>query len=430
MDNAAPIIGDRAAWVARSAFFDQDVYDLEQDRVFRRNWLFLGHESQVQSPRDFFTTYMGEESIIVSRDSAGIIRGFLNTCRHRGMRVCRADKGNTAAFTCSYHAWTYDTSGKLIGVPQFKEAYHEELDKADWGLLTVPRIESYKGLIFGNFDEQSPPLRDFLGDMTFYLDLILDRTSSGTELIGGVHKWLMPSNWKVACDNNGGDYYHVPFTHASISKIQPPRPNQPRPRDSNESFQVSAEAGHTLVVTLMEKAEHAMRGQSPEVRAYQAAVLPEVIERLGPVRARAIFIAGNIFPNCSWVPGSFTIRSYHPRGPRQMEVWSYCIVDKGAPPEVKAAMRREYTQRFGPSGMFEQDDGENWSQVSASSRSSLARTLEFNYQMGLGYEGFREDLPGQIGMATGELTHRSFYNRWADCLGLPHEQAVPTDALG
>ena len=177
-------------------------------------------------------------------------------------------------------------------------------------------------------------------------------------------------------------------------------------------------------LTLMENAEQTMRGQSPEVREYARSVLPEVLERLGPVRARALFIAGNIFPNCSWVPGSFTVRSYHPRGPRQMEVWSYCIVDAGAPASVKAAMAREYTQRFGPSGMLEQDDGENWSQVSASSQSSLARTLEFNYQMGLGHEGFREDLPGQLGQATGELTHRSFYTRWADDLGLAREPAA------
>jgi 3-phenylpropionate/trans-cinnamate dioxygenase alpha subunit len=104
--NMETLVGDRAAWVKREAFLDPDLYQLEQERVFRRAWLFLGHESQVRRPRDFFTAYMGEESVIVTRDSAGRLRAFLNTCRHRGMRVCRADKGSTAAFTCSYHAWT------------------------------------------------------------------------------------------------------------------------------------------------------------------------------------------------------------------------------------------------------------------------------------------------------------------------------------
>ncbi len=90
-----------------------------------------------------------------------------------------------------------------------------------------------------------------------------------------------------------------------------------------------------------------------------------------------------------------------------------------APPEIKQTIARDYVHRFGPSGMLEQDDGENWSQVSASSHSSLARTLEFNYQMGLGHERYHEDLPGAIGNAAGELTHRSFYTRWAHEMGIP-----------
>ncbi len=115
------LMDERAAWVKREAFLDRALYDREQERVFRRAWLFLGHESQLAQPRDFFTAYMGEEPVIVTRDGSGQIHAFLNTCRHRGMRVCRADKGNTAAFTCSYHAWTYDTTGALFGVPKHKE---------------------------------------------------------------------------------------------------------------------------------------------------------------------------------------------------------------------------------------------------------------------------------------------------------------------
>ncbi len=159
------LIDEQAAWVSRRAFLDRDVYDQEQERVFQRCWLFLGHESQLAKPRDFFTTYMGEESVIVVRDTNGQLRAFLNTCRHRGMRVCRADRGNTAAFTCSYHAWTYDTTGALIGVPKFEEAYYGELDKSAWGLFPVAQVDTYKGLIFGTFNPAAPRLRDSLGDM-------------------------------------------------------------------------------------------------------------------------------------------------------------------------------------------------------------------------------------------------------------------------
>jgi phenylpropionate dioxygenase-like ring-hydroxylating dioxygenase large terminal subunit len=136
------LIDARAAWVSRRAFLDRDVYDQEQERIFRRCWLFLGHESQLPKPRDFFTTYMGEESVIVNRDRHGKLRGFLNTYRHRGMRVCRADRGNTAVFTYPYHAWTYDTTRALTDVPKFEEGYYGELDKSAWGLLPVAQVDT------------------------------------------------------------------------------------------------------------------------------------------------------------------------------------------------------------------------------------------------------------------------------------------------
>lgn len=415
------LMDERAAWVKREAFLDRALYDREQERVFRRAWLFLGHESQLAQPRDFFTAYMGEEPVIVTRDGSGQIHAFLNTCRHRGMRVCRADKGNTAAFTCSYHAWTYDTTGALIGVPKHKEGYYGELNKEEWGLLLVAQVDSYKGLLFGTFDPSAPSLRAYLGDMAFYLDVILDRRAGGTELISGVHRWVMKANWKVAADNNSGDWYHVPYTHGSLARVSARRPLF---QDLPNRMQVSPHPGHTLVVLLAETPEAAVRAVSPAVQEYYLHTLPETIQRLGPVRSRLSFVAGNVFPNFGWVPGSHSIRVYHPRGPECMEVWSYCFVDKDAPPEVKAAIRQDYVQRFGPSGMLEQDDGENWSQVSASSHSSLARTLEFNYQMGLGHEHSHADLPGEVGRATGELTHRSFYRRWA------HEMAIEPAADG
>jgi len=412
-----PFMSEGAAWLRREAFLSRDIYDQEQERVFRRAWLFLGHESQVPNRRDFFTAYMGEEPVIVTRDGSSTIHAFLNTCRHRGMRVCRAEKGNTAAFTCSYHAWTYDTTGALIGVPKHKEGYYGELKKEEWGLISV-KVESYKGLLFGTFDPEATSLRDYLGDMAFYLDVILDRREGGTELVSGVHRWVMKANWKVASDNNSGDWYHVPYTHGSMGRIRRRLGKAPMFQDLENRVQISAHPGHTLVALLADTPEDALRGVTLAVQEYELSILPEVVQRLGPVRSRTIFIAGNVFPNFGWVPGSHSIRVFQPRGPEQMEVWSYCLVDKDAPPEVKRDIRRDYVTSFGPSGMLEQDDGENWTQVSASSHSSLARTLEFNYQMGIGHERFHEDYPGTVGRATGELTHRSFYSRWAQQMGI------------
>src|SRR5579862_1761975 len=92
--------------VDRSIFADPDIYERVLERIFARCWLYLGHESQLVTPGDFLTTYMGEDAVLVVWGSDGQVRAFLNTCRHRGNRVCRLDQGNAKAFTCAYHGWT------------------------------------------------------------------------------------------------------------------------------------------------------------------------------------------------------------------------------------------------------------------------------------------------------------------------------------
>ena len=79
--------------VTRSIFVDEELYQLEQERIFARCWLFIGHESQVQKPGDYFVSRMGEESVIMTRDRQGEVHVFLNSCMHRGMKVCRYDEG-------------------------------------------------------------------------------------------------------------------------------------------------------------------------------------------------------------------------------------------------------------------------------------------------------------------------------------------------
>jgi len=178
--------------ISRRLFSDQDLYQLEQERIFARTWLFVGHESLIPNPGDFFTSYMGEESVIVTRDKAGTVHVMLNSCRHRGTRVCRYDQGNTAAFYCPYHGWSYDTAGKLIGVPHYQEGYEGQLDRSRWGLIEVAQLANYQGSIWATWDASAPSFLDYLGGMKFYLDLALDSSDgaeSGSEVIGGIQKW-------------------------------------------------------------------------------------------------------------------------------------------------------------------------------------------------------------------------------------------------
>ena len=86
--------------ISREIFVNDDIYQQELEQVFARSWLFVGHESQIPNPGDFFISSMGEESVILCRDRDEKIHVFLNSCRHRGMKVCRYDEGNAPVFSC------------------------------------------------------------------------------------------------------------------------------------------------------------------------------------------------------------------------------------------------------------------------------------------------------------------------------------------
>ena len=136
-----------AGRISRDIFTDQAIYEDELERIFPRSWLFIGHESQIPDPGDFILSRMAEESVIFNRDRHGKLHVFLNNCRHRGMRVCRADTGNTRKFMCPFHAWVFSDEGALVGVPKMETGYHNELNKSQWGLIEA-RVASYHGYVF------------------------------------------------------------------------------------------------------------------------------------------------------------------------------------------------------------------------------------------------------------------------------------------
>jgi phenylpropionate dioxygenase-like ring-hydroxylating dioxygenase large terminal subunit len=413
IDDLKSLVDADAGLISPRIYADNDLYEQELEQIFARCWLFLCHETQIPNPGDFFTTSMGEDSVLVTRDTAGKIHAFLNVCPHRGNRLCRADAGSSSSFICAYHGWAFGADGNLMGVPNAKDAYYGELDQSKWGLIPVAQLDSYKGLIFATFDAQAPSLADYLGETAWYLDAFVDRREGGIEVIGGVNKWVVPCNWKLPAENFGGDGYHVAWTH--LSAINSGFAGNYRFQPSNSGSAVSPGNGH-CVITM--GADDIADPPDEEIREYEEQIKSEVRSRLGPRSNQVNPAAATIFPNFSLLRASArTFRMWHLKGPDKIEIWSWLYVDKAAPDSVKKALRLAGTLSFGPSGVFEQDDMDNWEQCTKAGRGTVSRRMRLNYQMGLGHESFNDDLQALASdYRYSDSNHREFYRRWSQMM--------------
>ena len=417
-------VGGDGSSVDPTIYTDQSLYDLELERVFGRAWLFLAHETQIPNPGDFLNTYMGEDSILVVRQKDNSVGAFLNQCRHRGMRLCRAECGNAKSFTCSYHGWVHDMSGELVMVPFEQEAYHGEIDKSEWSPVKVPRIEAYKGLVFGTWDLEAPSLLDYLGDTAWYMDTFLDRCEGGTEALGGIHKWTIGCNWKFAAEQFCSDMYHVPFSHMSpVIARMPENASRADAAFPMEGVQFrSAHGGHgTGFFTTPDGGGAVMAAVLGEKAAgyHLGPVRDKVRERLGSPRTDKInAMHMTIFPNLSFLPGIQTLRTWHPKGPDEVEIWALTVVDSDAPDDVKEAYRIGVLRTFSAGGVFEQDDGENWEGVTYGASGVGTRDHAFHYGAGLD-AGRHPELPGTVSTAYSEHTQRGMYRRWHDLMLTP-----------
>lgn len=416
--------------VDRRIYSDPEIYELEMERIFTRAWLFLCHESQIREPGDFFEAVMGRDNVLVVRQKDGSIKGLLNSCAHRGNAVCRAEEGNVKSFLCTYHGWSYGIDGRLLGVPGYKTFYLGDLDKSQHGLREIAQLSTYKGFVFGTLDPTAPPLEEYLG-ATGRLGLDLIALRGDMEVVPGIQKFVIDCNWKFAVDNLF-DWYHPQVTHASafMTGAAGGRPRVDRPLDLIDTADVRMDSGEDLAlvggtisatkfdqVVVLGEYGHAIGGPTASSQGNVEfdtswRTTPEAREGLGPI---GVEVAGHpsIFPT-TWVTTTTQVSLRIPRGPRQTEIWWFTFVDRNASEELRRFAVMIANRVFGPAGVLEQEDGENWSQATMQTEGYASRQMRHVLTMGLGRgKIIKEHGLARIEGATNEHGQLWTYHSWA-----------------
>lgn len=204
--------------VRSEIYTDPAIFEEEMRKIWRRTWLFVGHVSEVSQPNDYVLKRVAGQEVIMTRDKAGEVHLLLNRCSHRGATICDRERGNSSAFRCPYHGWTFSNTGKLLGYP-FSQGYGGTALKSELGLGRLPRVETYRGFVFGSFAEEGPSLEEHLGDASDAFDRLCRLSPEGeVELTAGWLKHKVRANWKMLVENET-DGYHPQFVHASIFSV-------------------------------------------------------------------------------------------------------------------------------------------------------------------------------------------------------------------
>lgn len=211
------------------AYSDDEVYQLEMDKIFRNDWVFVCNEGEVAKAGDYYALTIANEPIIIIRGRDGELRAMSNVCRHRGTPLNDEGFGNKGRMVCPYHAWTYTDTGKLVGVP------HPGIIAVDKSEHCLPhfKLESWHGLVFVNINGNAEALSQRYSGIEKYLSRYdMDTFTHGN---GGDNEYWQ-TNWKLAIEN-GIESYHLFKVHQQTLEINTP---------TQEAFYIEGKPDWTL----------------------------------------------------------------------------------------------------------------------------------------------------------------------------------------
>ncbi|TDC99516.1 aromatic ring-hydroxylating dioxygenase subunit alpha [Saccharopolyspora terrae] len=390
-----------------SLYTDPRIFAEELERIWYRSWVYVGHESEVPQPGDYVRKNIGPQDLVMTRDRDGEVHLLLNRCAHRANLVCEDERGNSNSFRCPYHGWTYRNTGELLGYP-YNKGYGGK-GQLDLAMGRVPRVESYRGFVFGSFAADGPSLVEHLSPAAGEIDRLCRLSPEGeVELSAGWLKHKTRANWKLLAENET-DGYHPQFVHGSIFSVTG-SPIGALYSDNSTAVTRNLGNGHS---------ENDLR---PEFRKFGEPMrwfgttedrVPEYVATMRDLHgdaAEEILVEGAphvmIFPNL--FIAEIQVFVIQPLSVGECVQHATAVQLKGAP-ELNRRMVSQSIGSVGPAGMLLADDTEMYERNQRGAEQLRPEWLDI--RRGLGRE--QVDERGlTIGTATDETGMRGFWSHY------------------
>ena len=443
--------GDGVFRVNRRAFNDPAIFDLEMKYLFEGGWVFLGLASQARERHDFFASRIGRVPILVTRGADDALHAFVNSCPHKGARVCQLQQGNARLHVCPYHSWSFDSSGRNKAIKGKSTGfYNEAFDQDSHDLAPIARLGDYRGFLFGSLNADVPAIEDYLGEAKALLDLIADQSPQGVELVPGAVTFTYDANWKLQLENCS-DQYHFSSVHPSYLRLLDRRaegqwsdatrnmwdPNRKREEAVGEATggSYNFEQGHVLNWRMPDAVDALPLFEQKD----------ELAARVGETRRDWMFFSRNltIFPNVQFAENaSSQLRIIQPISVDRTEMRTFCMAPIGESAEARRLRIRQYEDFFNPSGLATPDDAVVYEACQEGYASRQSPWLQ-GYSRGLrGQQDGGNSFSEAIGMTpdqsiTGdrslgdETIFHAYYRAWRDRLSgaLPEVEATTAEVL-